>query len=290
MAYYFHNMLATENVSPALDASTEVATFISTYVKDWATKCGSDYVVYHSGHDDWVTNTSGTTTALRTYFSLVGPPERAGTDPNGENMGFYFKFDNYIWYYTFRGWTSNVNSNNGTGDVRDYDQFFWTSSDNLVQSYTYDAGTNDCLVWYSDTPGNRYFAWNLLWNSNNSGIITEMNDVSHVPLEENYGWAHYGPTNWKSHPIVRSEESTSSSNINPWVSSGDLAPGMPTPSTTTSHWFHRNLVTRSTVGAYMGHAGDTILASGFEGQPLSAINFDGSQYVCIGNNYWVKTS
>ena len=117
-----------------------------------------------------------------------------------------------------------------------------------------------------------------------------MNDVSHVPLEENYGWAHYGPTNRKSYPIVRSKESVSSTNINPWVSSGDLALGIPTPSTSDGRWFHRNLATRSTAGAYMGHAGDTILASSFTGQPLSAINFDGSQYVCIGNNYWVKTS
>jgi len=286
MAYYFETMTATTNVSPALDPTTELFTFLSTYLQDWATKLGSTYATFEAGHPDWTTTTSLTSTTCPIKISLVGAPGIAGNDPDGENMGYQFSMHHGAYSYRYRGHTSGSNYN-GTGDNRDSETNNSQSVISLYSSSAYSSPSTSA-VWYSDTPGARYFAYRLLDRDGYSCIITEMNNVDHVPNIENYGWAYF--SGLVNNPLCRGESSASANNLNPWVSRSNIYDYRPENSFANSRWLTKNLPAWNVAGGWMGHAGDIILRSAFAGVPFSAINYSGSQYVAIDNHLWVKTS
>ncbi|ACT65651.1 dependent outer membrane receptor [Cyanophage PSS2] len=287
MAYYFETIKATTNVSPALDKDTEISTFISHYLNDWATKVGSNYAVYESGHNDWVTKTS-LTTPQPVNISLIGPPGRAGTDPDGENMGFYFYFSTHLYIYNYRGWFADAGSGNGSGDHRHDDLSMTLQWSSLNAASTY-VTPRDSSVWYSDTPGHRYFAWRLLNQDSLTGIITELNDVDHIPVAENVGWAFFCTSNHNQF-LGRAEPTSTSTNLNPWAARNEAEDYLPSNGLMSGRFFSKNLPTYNTAYGYMGHAGDTVLHSNFTGTPFAAVNYNASQYVNVGEKLWVKTS
>ena len=53
MAVYFDSIVPDKKVSAALDPNTELFTWLSYKFRDWAQKCGPNYVYMISDHTNW---------------------------------------------------------------------------------------------------------------------------------------------------------------------------------------------------------------------------------------------
>lgn len=194
MAVYYDQFYANSRLNGSQDPTQELYTFLSYKLNDWCTKIGSNYAVMIDDHTNLFSKASTyyDNSDDQCYLSiqLKGPGSRAGLVNNTtEAQGVYFWMQSsWSYLYQWKGLPATLNT--GT-----YGQTSFTSTLQLTYTSSYTNSShysNPRLtrVMYSDTPGNRFFAWYL--NDRDAGplnvLIMEVQKRPDVPDEDDLGW------------------------------------------------------------------------------------------------------
>lgn len=205
-AYFDHIDNAVNITTSNFDPTNEVFTFLSYKFTDWCTKIGPNYAEVLTGHTEWEASTEnqngnwGSTESVSLQILLKGPQFRSGEllasgypamnwiqfGRSGDYWQFYTiskpysytdLLDQSTWGRTVRGDVQASYSSN-LANVRDY----FEPSDFLYPRSTY--------VLYSDTPGQRFFAWWIhgYTGSWTRGWVKETTIAEDQPVGSDHGW------------------------------------------------------------------------------------------------------
>ena len=220
MAVY-HDYLprALSMTNRALDPTQEALTFLSYKANDWCNKIGTNYAEVVCGHTQWeqsqdyVTNSWGQFQDAKLQIMLKGPHFRDGSlaalgVPPWQvfNIGMSSRYSNY---QNFRCYLEEEPDNvYGDGDIFNMDNWYRNPNGSIRMDSYVDLSTqsgaaridddefgrnNTTWVLYSDTPGNRYFAWSLLGEKDQTGmngVLKEVEIAQDAPAGCDIGWAY----------------------------------------------------------------------------------------------------
>lgn len=208
MATYFDLIANPVNVTTSnFDPTNEIFTFLSYKFTDWCTKIGPNYAEVLTGHNEWEASIEnqngnwGSTESCELQILLKGPHYRSGqlaasgypalTWINLQRTStHYFQFateckpftytdlmDRSTWARTNQGginarYSKNIASANNYFDASDF----------LYPRSTY--------ALYSDTPGQRYFAWWIHGYTGNlcRAWVKETTIAEDQPVGSDHGW------------------------------------------------------------------------------------------------------
>lgn len=285
MAYYSYSIIPTTWQTANLDPSTELFTFFGYHMTQWANLAGPGVSIV-ANHTDYTASLTGT--GYRYYLLQLDSPDRlAGLDPNPGAMGFYFAFYTYFrsgWWRDHTPGTANSGAGSFTADEMQYN-----TSINFCSASEYNSA-KPATVFYSDTPGERYFAYSIRKNVDGtygttySGVLHEITKDSRVPAEQNVGWAFNGYGRAVS-PLTRDLQTSLSpyAQYSSWVEQYNNTPG-------NGH-FRVGEPVMSRFHVPVGYTNsDILLRSWNKGPYLGSISYKGKRYTNFSNAYdWVRT-
>lgn len=218
--YYDYIPGAVQWRTPALDPSNECGTFLSYKLTDWVNKIGPNYAQIWTNHEEWeasdryvngeMTSDDGAYIQIR----FLGRDYRAGTLPGtgiepwfglgwnkiASNGRFQLqiitkpsRIDQQL-DYTRNNLTRNTYGHINTSQVLTLTDNYYVLQDNDFIS------PRITRVLYSDTPGNRYFAWQINGNTTSwsQGVIYEVQPREDLPPGSDLTWAITSGLQWHS--------------------------------------------------------------------------------------------
>ena len=174
------------------DPTIHTAEWMSYQVTDWVNRIGPSFATIKYNHEDWDAHGGYTTTSnVQLQLGLRGADYRAAND-SGLDHGMFWQMggdtNGYLYWYT-----SNFQDNRYAGGSGGGPGSWITTSSRSVFSNRYhlrpSAYTSPRLaqVMFSDTPGQRFFAWDLYGQR---GVIYEGVNMSNIGTGVDPGW-HY---------------------------------------------------------------------------------------------------
>lgn len=208
MATYFDHIDNAVNVTTSnFDPTNEIFTFLSYKFTDWCTKIGPNYAEVLTGHNEWeasIENQNGNWGSFETcdlQILLKGPQYRSGqlaasgypamTWINLRRTSsdyFQFRTECKPTTYTDLMDRSTWGRANQGGVTARYSQTLGSASNYFEASdFLYPRST---FVLYSDTPGQRYFAWWIHSYTNYwcRAWVKETTIAEDQPVGSDHGW------------------------------------------------------------------------------------------------------
>ena len=201
--YYRSNQSCTKVIDEPLDPADQTATWMSYQLTDWVSKIGPSYAKMLNYHETWVddTNTYSPTSTPIIQIEFRGANYRAGNDAPYLRHGFEMSMQGTSTSYHYDRMVvfneNKVSSSTGA--------YYSRAREVSIQSDAYQYRAADyankrlLCVLYSDTPGQRFFAYYIYGLG---GIFYEMNDIADFPDEIDPGWLHIRP-NSSITPLTR---------------------------------------------------------------------------------------
>lgn len=219
-AYYDYIPGAVQWRTPALDPSNECGTFLSYKLTDWVNKIGPNYAQIWTNHEEWAASdryVNGQMTSDDDAYiqvRLPGRDYRAGT-LSGTGIepwfGLYIRkigsngrlgtglITKPVRIDTQLDYTRNNLVRNSYGHINSFTAYNLSETYYLLQNADF-ISPRITRVLYSDTPGNRYFAWQINGNTAiwSQGVIYEMQVREDLPPGSDVTWALTNGFNWHS--------------------------------------------------------------------------------------------
>lgn len=285
MAYYSYTIIPTTWQTANLDPNTELFTFFGYHLTQWANLAGPGVSIV-ANHTDFTGSLTGAND--RWYLVQLDSPDRlAGLDPSPGAMGFYMRFYSYWrngWWRDHTPGTANYGAGSFTTDEQQYSTTYNFCS---TAEYNY---ARPATVFYSDSPGERYFAYSIRINSNGDygttygGVLHEITTDSRVPAEQNVGWAFNGYGR-AVNPLTRARDSE----LSPYAQYGLWAEQYNT--TPPGGHFRIGEPVLSRYHVPVGYTNpDILIRSWAKGPYLGSVSYKGKRYTNFCNGYdWVRT-
>lgn len=217
-AYYDYIPGAVQWRTPALDPSNECGTFLSYKLTDWVNKIGPNYAQIWTNHEEWVASdryVNGQMTSDDDAFIQIripGRDYRAGTLP-GTGIEPWFGFDfrkigsngrlqtnlitKPVRIDPLLDYTRNNLVRNSYGHINSSGKYALSDNYNVLRNSDF-INPRITRVLYSDTPGNRYFAWQVNGNTSSwgQGVIYEIQVREDLPPGSDLTWAITNGYTW----------------------------------------------------------------------------------------------
>mgnify|MGYP006239478883 CR=1 FL=1 len=272
-AYYDYLPGAVQFRTPALDPSNEAGTFLSYKITDWCNKIGPNYAQVWTNHEEWEASDRYTSGAMATtddayiQIRLLGRDYRAGTlSGTGieawRGFGLHKRNSNRMLEPRILQKPSKIEQSgdyvrsNLTRNIYGH----ITESGNTLSNnyYVFDdadfSSPKITRVLYSDTPGNRYFAWQI--NGDNSaymsGVVYEFQPRADLPPGIDPGWAiaEASGYTWKGLPTYDPDNLGNRRNY--FESNGTQVTGTYAPGYTGGIQYSRPTITSAAIRDYHG--------------------------------------
>lgn len=200
--YYAQTADLTGVMDAAIDPSKSMFPWLSYQLTDWAAKVGPSYAKIRVNHDVWAEKSSAYTSTSQMFLQvdLRGTNWRAGNDANEEPHGYqWFGYQGSTsYYYEYSAVYNESSYDSGSSNTSPHfnlsRSYLTRDLRNIMRPIDFNAKRLAACM-YSDTPGQRFFAWNLFGYT---GCLHEMTEIADGPSSLDSGWLYgYSDQFWE---------------------------------------------------------------------------------------------